>query len=303
MHARRMQYYQASREVEISEAPGQRAHRASLRFLQRGRLPRTVLAHDDRARSCDVLDIERDYYSEADFLVGATIHVFGREMTVTDVDDTTQAYYLAEHGIDQRSRRRAPPPQPPPRAPVARAPSSLVPKAPRKDTAARDGYFCRWQATLDTTKAAGSGGGGDATGGGGGGGKGGSGGSSKRGGDDEAPTADDFNALRKFTVCFYGDERAVTIYEQRQAGVTGGIFLKRCAGINPATSEPFRREDFATGRVLTINSFRFRIGNLDKEGHTGVDAAPGASATAEAAAAAAAASILSEHDHRHTQRA
>ena len=97
-----MQYYLSSREVEISEAPGQRKHRASLRFLQRGRLPRSVLAHDDRSRSCDALDFEADYYSEADFVVGATVHVFGRAMTVTDVDDATQAWYAAEMGVDQR---------------------------------------------------------------------------------------------------------------------------------------------------------------------------------------------------------
>jgi len=257
-----MQYYQASREVEISEAPGQRAHRTSLRFLQRGRLPRTVLAHDDRARSCDVFDTERDYYSLADFLVGATVHVFGREMTVIDVDDATQAFFLTELGIDQRSRRRAALPAAPARAPVARAPSSLVPKVPRKDAAARDGYFCRWQATLATAESGGKAGSGEE-------------------GVAIIPTAPpaggetvDYNALRRFTVCFSGDERAVTIYESRQAGFTGGMFLK-------PTRDLFRREDFRVGRVLTINSFRFRLDALDKEGHVGADS-PGGGATSVA---------------------
>lgn len=274
-----MQYYLATREVEISEAPGQRKDRTSLRFLQRGRLPRTVLAHDDRARGCDALNCERDYYSEKDFLVGETVAVFGRVMRVIGVDDTTQEWHLKKHGVDQRAR--APPPtveSPSKTLQTSVAAVSLLRlKAPRKEVVKRDGYHCRWHATLAATEpslpmphlpqpqaggvmrsamsdgkvAAAAAEAADAS--------------------EAAIAAADFAAQRRFRIVFYADDAAITIYESVQSGIVGGIFLKRAHCVNPATNGFFSRGDFVSGAVLTINSFRFLLGECEYEGHSSLD--------------------------------
>jgi hypothetical protein len=259
-----MQYYLSSQEVEISEVPGQRNHRSLLRLLKRRRLPRTVLAHDDRSRSCEAFEYEHDYYHAEDLLVGATINVFGRPMLICDVDDKTQEWYAREMGHDQRAARYEIPEEVVVKVEVAVPPhtgigseedtlnslKSLVPKAPRKDFSGRTGFYSRWRASL--------------------------------------VSRDPIDRMRDFRVMYYSDDREVAVYEPavRNSGISGGLFMKRMRLRNPATGEFYHVEDFVVGGTVVINSFTFNLLEHDMAGCNGPDA-PSPAWSSEAAATAA----------------
>lgn len=249
-----MQYYMNTQEVEISEAPGQRPDRTLLRLLKRRRLPRAVMPHDDRPRSCELYEYEHDYYHEDDLLVGSTINVFGRPMLICDVDDATQAWYMKEMGVDQRASRVVIPEEKPVKMEIPIPPhmgigseedtlnslKSLVPKQPRKDFKGRTGFFSRWRATL--------------------------------------VSSDPIDKGREFLIMYYGDDKEVAVYEHvaRNSGISGGLFLRRLRLRNPATGAYYEMPDFVVGSTILINAFTFKLNAHDKLGYIGPDAKPGA---------------------------
>lgn len=245
-----MQYYLSTQEVEISEAPGQRNYRTLLLLLKRRRLPRNVMAHDDRPRSCEAFEYEHDYYHEDDLLVGNTINVFGRPMLIVDVDDRTQEWYMSEMGIDQQANRIEVVTEKPVKREIEIPPhlgigseedtlnslKSLVPKQPRKDFKGRNGYFSKWKATL--------------------------------------VSEDPIDKGRDFRISYYQDDKEVSVGEEyvRNSGITAGVFMRRMRLRNPATGEFYKCADFVVGDKIKINSFTFHIYAHDKEGHAGPDA-------------------------------
>jgi len=245
-----MRFFLGTEMAELSELPGQRPDRTFLTLLKDRRLPRTVLAHDDRQRSCEDFDFEKDYYHVEDFMVGATINVFGRPMLICDVDDKTQEWYATNMGVDQRAARVEVAEEKPVKVALLVPPhngigseedtlnalKSLVPKPLRKDFAHRTGHFVRYKAKLVTT--------------------------------------DPIDTGREFLVMYYTDDKEVSVYEKpaRNTGLKGGTFLRRLRARNPATGEYYALDDFVVGRPLVINAFTFMLHELESEGRAGVDA-------------------------------
>lgn len=230
-------YFMATREVEIKEEKGQRIYATSLTLLRRSRLPKTVMAHDDRGRSMDTPDIEADYYHEDDLLVGNTISVFGRDMLICDCYDSTAEWYAENYGIDQKEHAvdLTVPPPPPVVHPVPphngfggeedtlNSLKSLIPKAPKLDVRTLTGVRKRWKARMVTT--------------------------------------DPVDRGRDFRITFYADPKEVTILEPpiRNSGVIGGLFLRRIKLRNPATKEYYKMADFTVGAEIVVNAHTFYI--------------------------------------------
>ncbi len=69
----------------------------SAKLFKRGRLPRRFVVHDDRTRSIEDDNGDEDYFTTAEFRVGALINVMGRNVRITEADEATLKW-LAEHG-------------------------------------------------------------------------------------------------------------------------------------------------------------------------------------------------------------
>ena len=103
-----LSYFLSDETVEIREAKkgeGKRSAGSFSKLVKRGRLPRTLIVHDDRGRSAEEFSGSDDYYSEDDFRVGGPLFVYGRDMVIADCDDYTQEWYAVEKGLDQRAAR------------------------------------------------------------------------------------------------------------------------------------------------------------------------------------------------------
>jgi hypothetical protein len=61
------------------------------------------------------------------------------------------------------------------------------------------------------------------------------------------------------------DSDTVSVFEQfeRNSGFVGGKFLERARMKNTVTQEYFKEEDFFVGSELTINTYQFRLIDVD----------------------------------------
>ncbi|RYE82827.1 MAG: hypothetical protein EOO65_04930, partial [Methanosarcinales archaeon] len=219
------------------EEKGQRSYMTAPMLLKRVRLPRKLIAHDDRARSCEDFDVDSDYYNEHDFIVGNTVNIFGRDMLICDCEPATAEWYLTELGIDQVSRRVDIPVELPPKIEFPVPPhmgigseedtlnslKSLIPKQPRKDWKNRTGLSVRFKAHL--------------------------------------VTSDPIDRSRQFTIIYYADDKEVGVYEHsiRNSGVLAGSFMRKTRLRNSATGEFFELDDFEVGKNVLINAFTFHV--------------------------------------------
>lgn len=246
-HHYQLTYYPVDEETEIIEQKVKGTARPPI-FLKKRRLPRFVLPHDNRMRSCDDETGDEDYYNEDDFIVGSHIEVFGRNMVIYDCDDATQAWYLKEKGIDQRSNRvdvSDPPtpaivhPTPPPpvfggEEDTLNSLKYLIPKQLKREMREPAMGFLRYIARLKT--------------------------------------ADPVDGGRVFLVTYYRDTKEVGVYEPplRNSGVLGGNFLRRCKAKNPVTEKLFEESEFYPGAELVINRFTFTFLREDDVGKKGI---------------------------------
>jgi hypothetical protein len=244
----RMSYDLAEEMAELTQLVERKGVVRPPPFMKKRRLPRFILAHDDRMRSCDDETGDEDYYTEDDFKVGATIEVFGRSMLIFDCDDFTQQWYMKNKGYDQR-RARIDVSDPAPPAVVHAVPpptmfgsdddtlnglKSLVPSQPRRSPRKENLGSTRYVAKMVTN--------------------------------------DPVDRGREFRVTFYRDDQSVNIYEppMRNSGVLGGNFLRRTRIDNPQTGRLFELNNFFTGAKLTINCFTFELLREDVEGKKGL---------------------------------
>lgn len=231
-----LSYYLVTEEVEISEERGQRDYECHPQLLKRRKLPRYVLAHDDRMRGVEDETGREDYYTEDDLRVGDSISVFGRDMLIVDCDDSTQAWYIKEKGLDQRAARieyaepepvRMTIPIPAHNGIGSEEDSlaqfkSLVLKPPRKAPRKETGVVLRFRARLISS--------------------------------------DPIDKSRIFVVSYYADDKEVSIYEPpiRNSGIQGGQFLKRTKPRNPDNSF-FEAAQFHVGAMITVHRHSFEL--------------------------------------------
>ena len=109
------------REAGVTAARGGGGVAQYLTLVKRSRLPKLALpslrgSGDTTSRSSNRVnsggasrtcnsDDAPTFITENDLRVGERLNVYGRIMTMCDVDNATQTWYAAEHGIDQRSAR------------------------------------------------------------------------------------------------------------------------------------------------------------------------------------------------------
>ena len=65
-----LSYFLATEQAEIKENKGKKQFMGNPTLLSKMRLPKGILAHDDRMRSCEDITGDEDYYHEDDLIVG-----------------------------------------------------------------------------------------------------------------------------------------------------------------------------------------------------------------------------------------
>jgi Ca2+-binding EF-hand superfamily protein len=238
-------YHLATETVDIKDAKGKKTFGGWPTLLQRRRLPKFVLAHDDRMRSAEDVTGDEDYYNENDFMCGQSINVFGRKMLIADVDKPTQAWYLKHKGINQKANKIE---EMPVEVPVFEVPvpphngigseedtlaafKHLIPRKRPVDLAkmrAATGKVEKYLARLNSK--------------------------------------DPINAERvfRFTVCLDDDEIAIFEPTVRNSGLEQGQFQKKMKTKDSETGQVLTRKDLVVGRTLTVKAHKFTIFEHEK---------------------------------------
>lgn len=235
-----MSYFLATESVEIKETKGKKQIQGWPTLLRRMRLPRFILAHDDRMRSAEDVTGDEDYYNEDDFLVGQSIHVFGRQMLIADCDKPTAHWYLVNKGVDQKAHRIETGEPEPPKFEVTVPPHIGI--GSEEDTLESWKHLIPRQKPVDFNKLR------NATG-------------DSRKFLARLISSDPINAERVFRLTVFLDDEEVAIFEPpvRNSGIPGGIFQKKKRTKNDETGEYFKVSDFAVGRTVVIKAHRFAI--------------------------------------------
>ena len=240
-----LSYHLASETMDIKEAKGKKSLAGWPTLLMRRRLPKFVLAHDDRMRSAEDVTGDEDYYNENDFVCGQTINVFGRKMLIADVDKPTQAWYLKHKGINQKATKVEEMPVERPVFEVIVPPHTGV--GSEEDTLAAFKHLIPRKRPVDLAKMR------AAT------------------GKVEKYLArlnskDPINAERvfRFTVCLDDDEIAIFEPTVRNSGLEQGQFQKKMKTKDSETGEVLTRKDLVVGRTLTVKAHKFTIFEHEK---------------------------------------
>lgn len=185
--------------------------------------------------------------------MGAKINVYGREITVLDADPATKTWYAENLGINMpsnASRAVKPyvPPQPIPEyngfgteADSLGTVFKLKHDPPKIDMYKmfdNDMHIMRFEAKMVSTS-----------------------------------MEDD---MRNFIVSFFPSDDTVQVYEvvERNAGIVGGKFLERRKFKNPYNNQNYEERDFAIGRTIVLQGFRFFLAKADEYTHKFMDSRP-----------------------------
>jgi len=190
-----------------------------------------------------MLEPEPVPYIPQDFVVGQTIDVLGRTLTLYDCDEFTRDFYRGYCGFEQRS---VPIEEPtpahvqlmyPPHTGFGSEEDSLAsclalrPKPPPKDLKklmAQSGVALRFEALMENYKPE--------------------------------------DCTRKFVVAFYLSDDSVGVFEMRRrnSGFDEGKWSERAKRKNESTGEWFKPQDFVIGAAVTLNSAPFRLLKADE---------------------------------------
>ena len=171
-----------------------------------------------------------------DLRIGQPITIYSREFLPVNRDEFTKQWYLEHQGVTQTPMKAKQPPsslvyhQVPPHngigaeADALGSVHSLNPKPPRKDVNKifkNDMHILRFSCKL------------------------------------VSPEPDDEN--RDFTISFFCGDDTVLVYEicDKNSGRMGGKFMERAQHKNPATDTPYTEADFAVGKTIYLNGYRF----------------------------------------------
>jgi hypothetical protein len=189
-----------------------------------------------------MLEPEAVHYKPEDFVVGMTVSVYGRDISLYDCDDFTREFYLRYTGFQQPTIT-VEEPQPihvkltyPPHTGFGEEDDSLAsclhltPRAPRRDInklMSDDGKVLRFQSQMLNGK------------------------------------VEDQN--RRFVIAIFLADDSVGVWElrQRNSGHAEGKFARKSRMKNPATGTWFQPTDFQIGASIEINRTPFRILRAD----------------------------------------
>eukprot|EP00039_Didymoeca_costata_P029173 m.23525 g.23525 ORF g.23525 m.23525 type:complete len:633 (+) comp7511_c0_seq1:131-2029(+) len=264
-----LHYYLADDTCEVKEVlPPNSGRSGNGMFYSRAKLPKNIdslVKHPGGAsnnrtvlnvfskgitdrKSTQILDSLRTgasndpFYTDADFQIGVSIQLLGRELLICDCDEFTKSYYKTKFGIEEfepievsEPMPEAPKNEPPPPTGYGNDDDSMVSvhklvlQPPRKypgkflpeDAPEVGGNVLRWAAKLDSTD----------------------------------PLSED----RQFILSYYLVDDTFSIYEQpaRNAGRPSGKFLERGKYKLPDGARHYDAHDFLKGARLEIQRHPF----------------------------------------------
>jgi len=228
-------FYLADDTVEVLESYKNNSGRDPFpRILNRQRLP---VVWDRPGR--------KEFLTAADFSMGCTVNVFGRDLLICDCDDFTKMFMEENFGMQYDNRTisleedRPDPPKmeiPPYTGFGSEEDSlgsfySLVPKPPKQNWAhyfENDKKILRFVAQLDTT----------------------------------SPE----DRERLFIVSYYLADDTISVYEPpaRNSGFMGGKFMERCRSKDPNTDEYYNPKSMVVGAMMVFRNHYFVLIEADE---------------------------------------
>lgn len=82
--------------------------------------------------------------------------------------------------------------------------------------------------------------------------------------------------MRNFVVSFFPSDDTVKVFEvvERNAGIVGGKFLERRKFKNPYSNNNYEERDFAIGRTIVLQGYRFFLAKADEYTHKFMEGRP-----------------------------
>uniref|UniRef100_A0A3Q3ACQ9 EF-hand domain (C-terminal) containing 2 n=1 Tax=Kryptolebias marmoratus TaxID=37003 RepID=A0A3Q3ACQ9_KRYMA len=246
-----LHYYLADDTIEIFERIPPNSGRDSVpKFLRRSKLPKIKTPNQKKFEQCEKSSSE-EFYKDSDLLVGGELNVWGRRMIITDCDEFTKLYYHTTYGIEDFTPvqyKDPPPPMQPKLVPPYNGFGSeedslsscqgLVLKPPQKDFhkfMEKDSNVLNFRAKMLTN--------------------------------------DPVDRERVFIISFYLSDDSMSVFEQPQknSGVLGGKFLKRCRVKKPGqelfkskSSEYFTSQDLYVGATVCVSGINLQLLDADE---------------------------------------
>jgi len=266
-----LHYFLADDTMEIREVVRANSGRdAAPKFLRRSKVPkevgalhkpgeiteRTVLnvfgpmGHGGRyiLDSLKTGAVQKQFYTDADLTIGAKVNVWGREVTICDMDEFTEHHFKSKFSVDKSHpihykagevaaiEREIPPyngwgSEEDSRANciklIAQAPKRDFSKFMQKDRQGLDSHVLRYMARLDTNRP--------------------------------------IDMDRTFIVSFFLSDDTISVFEpeKRNSGIVHGKFIERSKQAKP-TGGYYQAEDLYMGAVVTFRSHNFIITDADE---------------------------------------
>lgn len=102
-------YFRADSTMEVLEIKQPNSGRDAFpALLKRHRMPKAFASSNQAQIGTDESLEDDAFYSEADFRIGGTIVVFGRELLITDCDEYTRNFYKTHYGLTDDEMRAIP---------------------------------------------------------------------------------------------------------------------------------------------------------------------------------------------------
>ena len=245
-----LNFFLSDKTIEVKEIRHTNAGRDNFPMLLR----RQKLAKEPIITTVPALSLRNEeYYTPHDLLIGHKVMVYGREIEILDCDESTRAWYRENLAFDMVSKggNRAKPYVPPNPVPEYNGYGteedslgnvhSLNPKAPKLDMHKmfdNDMHIMRFEAKVISGLQ-----------------------------EDE---------MRNFIVSFFPSDDTVKVFEvvERNAGIVGGKFLERRKYKNPYTRATYVERDFAIGRTIVLQDYRFYLTKADEYTHKFMESRP-----------------------------
>lgn len=241
-------YFLADGTVEVLEVAQPNSGRDSFSvFCKKAKLPKD---HNQTLPNVARIGWSNDqsvqYYSEADFKIGAMVNVYGRNFQICYCDAFTKTFYMDNYGMVEEDfpmlladdlQADVPIMAPPPATSYGTEEDSLgsflylTPKVPKKDfkkLMENNDNILSFRAKMVSAQAE--------------------------------------DSERVFIIKFYMKDDKLSIFEdfKRNSGFVGGKFLEPVRMTNPDTEQFFACPDFKKGAKLKINSFTFELTEMDE---------------------------------------
>lgn len=242
-------FFRADGTMEVLEVKQPNSGRDSFpALLARQKLPRSFVASNQAQIGHDESD-DVEFFTEQDFRIGHTIHVYTRELLITDADDYTRRFYADVYGVAESDMKPVLLEDEDPailgfggHGEQSTAESGDAGVASSAADASKgeitDNMQLRFEAMLNSSR----------------------------------PEDED----RRFIVTFFLSDSSISIFEKkvRNSGFIGGKFLERTRLQNPDNNnEWFMPQEFFVGAEMRLNRYPLKLIDADEftlrymEGH------------------------------------